>query len=170
MGFEKTELPVFLIAGLYKNSLIAGDDAVTAVLPKKQQPNTIQYLGENKKNLCLLVKYENDVYLPDSELNFLVSILQACKLNLGDVAIVNYHLQKKSFEQIREQINCDYLLVFGIDITQLGLKQMAPFTAQIKDGCSIIVSPATNELNNNSPEAKLLKSKLWLCLKHLFEI
>jgi hypothetical protein len=171
MGLDETPLPIFVIAGLYKTSLVESDNpkAPTA-LPQKQPDRSIQFLGENKKSICLLVNYENEVYLPDNELNFLVSILQACKLNLGDVAIVNYHLQRKSFEQISEQINCDYLLVFGIDITQLGLKQMVPFTIQKVNACSVIVSPAAGELNDNSAAAKLLKSKLWLCLKQLFEV
>ena len=171
MGLDETMLPIFVIAGLYKNSLVESDNPKEPTAASQKQPaRPIQFLGENKKNICLLVNHENDVYLPDNELNFLVSILQACKLNLGDVAIINYHLQKKTFEEIRKQFNFDYLLVFGIDITQLGLKQIVPFTIQKTNDCSVIISPATKELNDNSAEAKLLKSKLWLCLKQLFEV
>jgi hypothetical protein len=170
MGLVKIEFPPFFIASLYKNSLVESKDTVAGVMPENQFNKAIQFLGDNKKGICLLVNYENDVYLPDYDLNFLVSILQACKLNLGDVAIINYHLQQNSFEQFRKQLNCNFLLVFGIDIVQLGLKQIAPFTLDQKNNCSIIVSPAIEKLNTNSTEAKLLKSKLWLCLKHLFDI
>ena len=40
-------------------------------------------LGNNQKNILIVVNYGNAVHLPDEELSFLTSMLAACKLSLG---------------------------------------------------------------------------------------
>jgi hypothetical protein len=171
MGLNEIKLPASLVVELYRDNLIENQGGpIVPALQKGQTTKTVQWLGKNQQNICLLVNYENDVYLPDEQLSFLTAILQACKLNLGDVAIVNYHPQKPSFEDLQKQTGCAYLLVFGIDSTRLGLKKMPGFTtAKIKD-CTVVLSPEIEQLNINSAEGKLLKSKLWLCLKQLFNV
>jgi hypothetical protein len=172
MGLNHIKLPASLIAEIYKNHLI--EDSTPRQYVREpvniSQKKTIQYLGKNQKGVCLLVNYANEVYLPDNELNFLTSILQACKFNLGDVAIINCHQQKISFKELRGEIPCNYLLAFGVEAGSIGLDKTPLFTAGTIDDCSIVYSPAAEQLNDNSAESKLLKSKLWLCLKHLFSI
>jgi hypothetical protein len=168
MGINEIELPASLVVELYRNSLINETGPAAPVLQKKENKKNIQFLGKNQQNVCLLVNYEKEVYLPDDQLNFLTTILQACKLNLADVAIVNYQLQKISFQDLKTQLGCTCLLVFGIDTTAIGLKKMPAFTAEKIMDCTVVLSPEIEQLNNNSAEGKLLKSKLWLCLKQLF--
>ena len=108
--------------------------------------------------------------LPEDQLQFLTSILQACQLNLGDVAIVNRHRHKLSWEDIRDGLNCNYLLIFGTAPAELGLKELTEFIPQKTGNCNIILSPVPEELNNNSVNGKVLKSKLWVCLKQLFNL
>jgi len=173
MGLNHINLSASLIEDLYKNHLIDDhqrEPATTTLTVNTPAKKTIQYLGKNQKGVCLLVDYANDVYLPDTDLHFLTSILQACKLNLGDVAIINHHQQKISFKELREQVSCHYLLVFGVPAANIGLEEIQPFTIAASEGCPIVYSPATGELNNNNPESKLLKTKLWVCLKQLFSI
>lgn len=171
MGLNDIELPVFLLAGLYKENLVDGGDTipVPAVL-RKDSPAAIQYLGNNQKNICMLVSYESEVYIPEEQLNFLSSILQACKLNLGDVAIVNCCRQRISFEELKKQLHCNFLFIFGVETAALGLGKVSLFSVTTVGGCSIVLSPEPGQLNNTSPESKLLKSKLWLCLKQLFNV
>jgi hypothetical protein len=130
----------------------------------------VQYLGKNQKNICLLVGYPNDVYLPDDQLNFLTNILQACRLNMADVAIVNHTRTAIGFEDLQQQLHCHYLLVFGVAPAAIGLEESPLFTAHAVNGCSIVLSPAAEQLNNNNQESKLLKSQLWICLKQLFSV
>ncbi len=171
MGLNDIELPAFLLADLYKENLVSGEEVISPFkATQKEGPVSILYLGNNQKNICLLVDYENDVYLPEEQLNFLTSILQACKLNLGDVAIVNYHRQKTRFEDLRKQLQCSFLFIFGIDPTALGLQKIPLFSVTNINDCNIVLSPEPGQLNNNSPDSKLLKSKLWLCLKQLFNV
>ena len=173
MDINHIQLSPFLLMDLYKNHLIDSAPArpIAPALPGKIHPQKgIQYLGKNQKGICILVAYSKDVYLPDDQLNFLTSILQACRLNLGDVAIINHYREKISFAELRKQLDCNYLLIFGVELSIPGLSEMPLFSIQHIDGCSVVHSPAAEQLNNNNPESKMLKSKLWACLKQLFNV
>ena len=173
MGLNDLSLPATLMADFYKYHLLE-TTAVAPVEPAVPQRTAtkkgIQYLGKNQKGICLLVNYPKDVYLPDDQLHFLTNILQACRLNLGDVAIINHYREKISFEELRKQLECHYLLAFGVAAAAIGLEEVLLFTAQPVNECYIVLSPAAEELNNNNPESKVLKSRLWLCLKQLFNV
>ncbi len=173
MGLNELSLPASLIADFYKYHLTesVAEKPETSALPTSiGEKKGIQFLGKNQKNICVLVTYPNDVYLPDTQLNFLTNILQACQLNLGDVAIVNHHRAPMSFEALQQQLNCRYLLVFGVAPAAIGLEESALFSAHELNGCSIVLSPAAAQLNNNNQESKLLKGQLWMCLKQLFNV
>ncbi len=173
MGLNELSLPASLMADFYKYHLM---EPVAERTGKSTQPNTagtkkgIQYLGKNQKNICLLLSYPNDVYLPDDQLNFLTNILQACRLNLGDVAIVNHHRAPVGFKELQQQLDCRYLLVFGVAPAAIGLEESPLFNARTVNNCNIVFSPAAEQLNNNEAESKLLKSRLWMCLKQLFNV
>jgi hypothetical protein len=170
-------LPVSLVAGIYKNHLVepgqlSQSEPVTA---KKRQaakagPATIQYLGQNQKGVCLLVDYADDVHLPDSQLVFLTNILQACKLNLGDVAIINCNRQQVSVSSLLKQFSCNHLLIFGAAAGAIDLQELPLFSVQTEDKLQLVRSPAAENLNSSGAESKLLKSKLWACLKEMFGV
>lgn len=173
MGLNELTLPASLIADLYKQHLTEPlaakaqkTETPAAVIPPKGLP----FLGKNQKNIGVLVNYPNDVYLPDLQLNFLTSILQACRLNLGDVAIVNHHKTAVGFQELQQQLDCRQLLVFGLTPAALGVEENPPFSAFTVNGCQLVFSPAAEQLNNNDAESKLLKSRLWACLKQLFSV
>ena len=173
MGLNELTLPPSLMADFYKYHLM---EPVAAVAESKILPadtgsiKGIHYLGKNQKNICLLVNYPNDVYLPDDQLNFLTNILKACRLKMGDVAIVNHHKAPISFEALQQELSCSYLLVFGVAPAAIGLKENPLFSKHIVNSCYIVLSPAAEQLNNNNPESKLLKSQLWISLKQLFNV
>lgn len=170
-------LPASLVAGIYKNHLIEPDrlSQTEPVTEKKKpapgpMPGAFQYLGQNQKGVCLLVDYANDVHLPDSQLDFLTSILQACKLNLGDVAIVNCSRQQVTFSTLTDHFACSYLLIFGVTPSAIGLQDIPFFSVQREGTCRVIYSPAAENLNSQGAESKLLKTKLWVCLKEMFGV
>ncbi|MEO5683703.1 MAG: hypothetical protein ABIQ88_13750 [Chitinophagaceae bacterium] len=174
MGLNDIVLSPSVIAGFYKKHLVEAGEIISPA-STVQAGNTalktsLQYLGKNQKGICLLVHYPNEVYLPDEQLNFLTSILLACRLNLGDVAIVNQHRQKISFEEICSQLACRHLLVFGVPLSAVGLPDIPLFSMQTINECQVVHSMAADQLNNINPESKLLKGKLWACLKQLFNV
>ncbi len=172
------QLPASLIAEIYKNHLVEKDRPK----PSHRQPAqpekvvtertaaAIQYLGQNQKAICLLVCYPNDVHIPDNQLNFLTSILQACKLNLGDVAIVNCHQQAVSIQALSQELGCRVLLIFGVACSSIALPEFPLFSIQTVETCEVVCSPAVDNLNNGTAASKLLKSRLWTCLKQLFAV
>jgi hypothetical protein len=181
MKLSTLKLPHFVISGLYSKSLVTtGTDGreerkpLPASIPlvnKIPAPVTvpeIQFLGENKKNILILVNYENISYLPDEELNFLNTMLSACKLNLGDVAIVNLNkIPNPSYKEILNTLNGNILLLFGADPAILNLPVSFPhFQVQSFSSYTFLYTPSLDEIRND----KILKSKLWVCLRRIFNV
>ena len=178
MDLNNINLPSSLLTDFYKNHLIESsiesgvtkNEATTVSMAAAQTKTGIQYLGKNQKGICIIVSYAKDVYLPDEQLNFLTTILQACQLNLGDVAIINNYRSKLSFEDIRKQITCNHLLIFGVNTRDIGLEEIPLFAIQNISDCNIVYSMAAEQLNSKDAESKILKSKLWGCLKKMFNV
>ena len=172
MDLNSIVLPASLLTSFYKEQLV---EEVLQPAPgpgKKHLPVAAElpYLGKNHQGVCILVNYPNDVYLPDEQLSFLTSILQACRLNLGDVAILNCHQHDITFQRLQEVLSCKYLLSFGVAPSRLGIDKQEMFTITSVNGCNMVFSPPTDQLNNKNQESKHLKAKLWGCLKELFAI
>ena len=96
------------MADLYKGQLVilegVGKKEATAAFQttdKKEEAAAIRFLGNNKQKVGILVNFPEDVFLPDKHLQFLTKILEACKMNLGDVAILNYANQKAGITELR---------------------------------------------------------------------
>lgn len=174
MPFEKINLPAFLISSLYKDSLVLLDKTVehTCTQSNEPIPSKKWFLGDNKSNIIILVKDENAVYLADTILSLLTQILSACKLNLADVAIVNTINNKLDYEYLHNELKGRYYLLFDNEPSSIGLPFALP-TFQIKvheGGCSFLLSPSLEEMLDSSENAKMNKTKLWVCLKQLFNV
>jgi len=195
---ENIQLPDFILAGLYKNALVVLDDVkpVGKILQTaesvtgqhgKEATETVEsllkipetfshqpqkmFLGDNKKNITILVKEANAVYLNEDSLAFLSTILGACKLNLGDVAIVNNQTQAYQYALLKEQLAPSYLLLFDVTTIDINLPFTIPhYQVQQYDKCSFLAIPSLQNMLGTSQEAKLEKSKLWLSLRKMFEI
>jgi len=128
----------------------------------------IQFLGGNRKNILILVNYENVSYLPDEELNFLTNMLSACKLNIGDVAIINLNkIPNPSYKEILDTLNGNIVLLFGTDPEILNLPVSFPhFQVQSFSSYTFLYTPSLDKIGND----KILKSKLWVCLRRIFNV
>lgn len=175
MNSDNKLLPGFVLADLFRNSLVIMDDEPKV---QKEQPKTVitnterqWYLGSNLRKIVLLVNEKESVYLPDDSLQFLSSILGACKLNLGDVAIVNHHNDPVNYSFLKEKLTPNHLILFGVSAKEIQLPFMVPhYQVQKHDNRSFLLAPHLHTMLGNSQEAKLEKSKLWLCLKNMFGI
>lgn len=206
MSLTNIHLPGFIIADLYRNSLIqpevsafAGSpekagtppgqekdpvapqpagtreqpavaEPVTAAQPvKKEEPVTYKTLGNNKKQITIVVNCPNDVYVPEADLQFLTKMLGACKLNMADVAIVNHASAPVVIDILKMQLQPASLLLFGVEPGDIQLPiNFPPFKEQPYAGTTYLFTPALGQLNQETEEAKLLKRKLWDCLKRMF--
>jgi hypothetical protein len=193
MSFQHTKLPPFVISDLYKEGLILIDSDIsnaTSVLPKEKPKKATKvqvsdtrddatkatagntkktqwYLGDNKKKVCILVKDENAVYLQEDMLEFLSSILNACKLNLADVAIINILQHTIDHQTLNKELSPKTVLMFEVKTADIELPFSIPdYKVQQYTQCTYIQFAALDKVKAD----KMEKSKVWLCLKELMNV
>jgi hypothetical protein len=192
MSLNDISLSPFVAASLYRSSLIANDSNETIVKapspetkpkkepakqkdseeviiePAKADPTLPgwKHLGNNHKNILIVVNHSDVTHLPDEELGFLTSILSACKLDLGDVAIVNMNnYSEHNYKDFLDHFKSKTVLLFGYGPISFGLPVDFPhFQVQALNNCTFLSSPPLSERNTDS----LFKSKLWVSLKRIF--
>ena len=130
-----------------------------------------KFLGNNRRQITVLVQSPGVAFLPDDQLSFLTRMLEACKMNVGDVAIVNLANAAVSITALKQQLQPKMILLFGMEPVAIRLPMNFPwFKIQTYDECTFLCAPSLEELVLPGDESKLLKSKLWMCLKTLFGI
>lgn len=167
-GFNDLRVPAAVLPDWYGGNLnVYG---LVAARPAEAPGNPdFAVLGNNNRHVLILVNEPGQAFLSDSDLQFLGKMLSACGLNLGDVAIVNHARQAVPLDRLRTRLSPETVILFGVDPVAAGMPIRFPaFKPQPFDGCRFLLSPSLSELNQPSEEGKLLKSKLWLCLKDIF--
>lgn len=171
MSLNDIRLTPSITAALFRSSLIEAATSGTAqkIIPEQTQPETAwKFLGNNEKKILVVVSCDNIVHLPDEELSFLTNILSACKLTLGDVAIVNMNnYSGYTYKEFTGHFTSKKVLLFGVDPLAFGLPVSFPhFQVQAFSNCDFLYSPSLNERNVD----QLFKSKLWVSLRRIFGI
>ncbi len=161
---DNFQLSTNLLADLYKDSLVMLD------IPQESTP----LLNEKKSDLLggyqskiLLMVYSTDVpYLQDDELQLLTNMLNACKLSLVDVGILNvHHMENKDWAIIIEQHAPEKAIVFG-EIAELKIPNDVKYQVLEHASFQWINSISLSGLNQNPGE----KKELWFALKKMFNI
>ena len=181
MDLNTIDLPASVVADLYENALTE-TDPVPAVMsshkntaaeqtgpPPGDQKNTAwRSLGNNAKNILALVNNKEFAFLSDQELSFLTGVLAACKLSMEDVALVNLNNNPEaSGRQLTDFFKSRIVFLFDIEPASLGLPVNFPqYQLQPFAGTTYLYAPSLGKLEGD----KLEKSKLWVCLKRLFNI
>jgi hypothetical protein len=130
-----------------------------------------KFLGNNRQQVTIIVRFPGEAFLPENHLQLLTKMLGACKLNLGDVAIVNDATQKVDINTLKSQLYPKRLLLFGVAPDETGLPLSFPlFKDQEYAGCTYLYTPSLEELNKETEEGKVLKRKLWESLKKMFNV
>lgn len=128
------------------------------------------FLGGNKKNISLLVQTVTGE-IPAFHLQFLSNLLKACRLSMEDVAIHAFSEPLPSIQSIKMQLAPRELLLFGSNPVSIGIPiNFPPFKIQSYDSINYLYLPNIEEINQDNDAGKLLKSKLWVCLKQLFQV
>lgn len=190
MSLNDIQLTPQLLERLYSRSLIGEADngadislisppsATPARLPtenpvpEKPAPtgNTIDFrsLGNNQKNVLVGVHYSDIVNLPDAQLDFLTTLLKACKLGLTDVAVINFNnYADVEGSEIMDYFKSRVVMLFGITPKEFGFPFEIPeYQVQQFAGRTVIHSPALHGIQDNKAE----KGKLWAGLKRIFNV
>ena len=167
MSINNIQFSPSALAELFHHSLIEDSEILTTEIIAITT-DTDKYLGENKKNILVLVDYANAMFLPDEELSFLTNMLAACKLSLADVAIVNRNnYTDKNYKELIATFKTRIVFLFGIEPAAFGLPVSFPhFQIQPFANATFLFTPSLEECNKDA----LLKSKLWVCLRRIFAI
>jgi DNA polymerase III psi subunit len=163
MNFESFKLPPLLIRDLYKNCLVDAHGIDTAM----KKPGLDEFtLGENLKNILILLNAPDTAMISEEDLNFLTGVLKACKLSLKDVAVFNLaSLKNTKYTTLLEKFNPGTVLLFGVTPEEIDLPINFPeFKILNYRDVQFLTSPSLNHLQND----KAMKSKLWACLQQLF--
>jgi len=182
MNGDKIKLPDFLIADLYKESLVdirdnsikAEKDVPSVLLAEETKAETIKdeitFAGENRKNIIIISSYTAKE-MSKEDMAFLLNILKACHLNITDVAVINFTRQKVAYPDLKKELNALQIILFDIEPSSIGLPFKIPFfQVQNYDDCKIVTAPALSALNKTTAEGKILKTKFWNSLKVIFNI
>ena len=168
----KEKLPDFVLAELYNKSLVFVDDASKQkeVVEDFKEPKKL-YLGNYEKKIIVLVSDAENIYLSDESLHFLSGILNACKLNLAHIAVINFNNNALSFSELKKQLQPVFLLSFGITALQIELPFTMPdYQVQLYDNCHIVTAPSLTVLNSETSGAITEKKKLWKSLQKMFSL
>jgi hypothetical protein len=165
MSLDNIQLPVEVVTNLFKNSLIDLDD---------QQPNVVikseiafNFLGNNEKQITILVNEPNAIYLGEDELNLLLNILSACKLSMADIAVVNTAKNTITYKQLKDSLQSQIVLLIGITPANIDLPLDFPmYKIQSYNNQQYVCSVSLQQLLTD----KIEKGKLWLTLKTLFNV
>lgn len=132
----------------------------------------IKYLGNNKKNVLILIDNDPFDFLSEKEEMLLIkgkekkSILEALSLSLEDIAMVNLAKSPvKSFKDIQMQFHPERVLAFGIHLRKAGLQMDAPDYVPLSlPDCKIVFSESLDVISGNDAKKKVL----WLALQKMF--
>jgi hypothetical protein len=187
MSTQKIILPDFVIANLYGNNLVVESAIVSSEkiiektasskVPKAEQKKVITevnkkwYLGNNGKQITIIVKELDAAYINDQHLQFLSNILTACKLNLGDIALVNLANTPLLFTEIEQKNQPKFLILFDISPNELVIPlAIQPYDVVVYNNCQMLLAPALSAMDGDSIAAKTEKGKLWMSLKKMFQL
>ena len=197
MQDQNTKLPAAALVSLFKDTLVLpekeikseeseekaiitaiGKEAI-ATTPanevvnelKSTKPVPIKYLGDHLKKIIVLVHDNNAVHLNETDLGLLSSILNACKLTLADIALINIAQQPLALHEMLITLPSQFVISFDINSTQIKIKLPTTLYKPIVLGeTQILFSNSLQSMQGTDQNAKLEKSKLWNALKLLFKL
>lgn len=129
------------------------------------------YLGNNGKHIIVLMQESGVAFINDKHLQFLSNILNACKLNLGDIALVNFANNPYDYSELKQKLQPKFILVFDLETKHLKLPFNIPnYQVQLHDNCKFLFAASLTKMDGDSQESKVEKSKLWMSLKNMFQL
>jgi hypothetical protein len=166
MSLDNIQLSPVMMQDMYKRSLVDLD--TDQQKPAETNTEGWPFLGKNEKSIVLIVNEKDTAFLPENDLNFLMSILGACKVSMGDVALINrFKIPAMNYDGIMQQFSPSKVLFFGVEPADIDFPLQFPhYKLQNYNNQTYLCAPPLSILAAQK-EQKIL---LWGCLKTLFEI
>jgi DNA polymerase III psi subunit len=164
MSLDNIQLTPLLIEKLYSKSLV--DLNTTMATAPKRANEGFNFLGNNEKNILIVINEPETVYLQDNDLNLLIGILTACKLSLADIALLNFDKNKHAdYSSLNNTLHPSTIILFGTEPVLLDFPLNFPhFQLQPYNGQHYLAAPALKNIGADVG----LKKQLWLALQKHF--
>jgi DNA polymerase III psi subunit len=166
MGIDNIQLSPLLLQQLYQKSLVDFSDKKEVIPAPNETTLIVNKLGNNEKNILVVVHEKDAAFLIDAELALLVGILTACQLSLADIALVNFNKNPEiNFNNLSQHFNPSTILLFGTEPSLLDFPLLFPHFQLTKyNGQTYLSSPSLKQIANDVS----LKKQLWLQLQKHF--
>lgn len=166
MDIDNIQLPAFIIHDLYQKTLV--DLTESDKVKDKEIANEIKFFGGNNQRILLLINNPGIAFLEDEQFTFLSGILNACKLTMEDIALINIATYSTlSYKKINETFAPKIILMLGVSSASIQLPFVIPEFQQQSYNNQVYLSVfSLNELEKN----KDLKRKLWMALQQIFSL
>jgi hypothetical protein len=196
MNENKTILPSSVLVSLFKDSLVlpenkinksiiqeqldslAADQEAFAKKNKVDAPKPaevedalelnlpLKYLGDHSKEIVVVVNDPASVYLNEPDFILLTSILNACRLTIADIALINLGNQNATLHQILNTLPSKLVIAFEVDSKTLKIKLPTNFYKLTP----LLFSKSLASMQGTDASAKQEKAKLWTVLKQIFQL
>ena len=150
MNINDISLPASVVAGLYKNSLV-----IPGELPANKQPEQVK---------TVLILY----YKSDKQSRFVDDLLIACHIDKIKAELKELKKDEAyDYKELLDKSHFKEIILFGVEPSAIQLPLSFPhFQLQSFAGRSILFTPPLSEMKDD----KLLKSRLWVSLRRMFNI
>ncbi len=184
MKDKKTILPPSVIVSLYKDSWVIAEKEIKPIKTEKNKSSkeqaietsehtttTLKYLGDHHKKILVIVNDPDSVYLNETDFILLTSILNACRLTIADIALVNRGNQKPNLHEMLTKLPSTLVIAFDIEAKDLKIKLPTTLYKTIALGDThLLFSAALSTMQGTGADAKKEKAKLWTALKQIFQL
>lgn len=177
--FNQLQLPAELIGTLYNGNIVCLETGHVEVKPEPKKKSSgpgkdspaFSFMGENHRQIVWMIQQPGTVTPDESAVAFIQKMLEACKMELGDIALINIAHQPLTMDLVKKELHPAQVILFGVNPEQIGLPILFPeFKLQAYDNTTYLLVPDLTLLNQSNETGKLLKSKLWVCLRQLFQL
>jgi hypothetical protein len=166
MSLDNFQISVGLTTELYKNSLVALD--TPQIKSDSLKPQSLNFLGKNQKQILIIVNDTEAIHLNDADTTLLTGILNACKLNFNDVALLNLAQQNElDLAELKDKFNPNVIITFGINLQSIGINDNYEYYSIGKlKTITFLNANSLHQVGKNVEE----KKQLWNSLKSIFSI
>lgn len=187
---DKIIIPDLLLADMYKHSLVVLDDikprtsvtvdapdtihepAVTFQTVAKKSIDQLTWLGGFNKRILIVVNEPDAVYLNDTDMQLITKMLEAVKISLADVAIVNNaQFDLSNHDGLNKKLPANFYLLFDVQATEISVPlKIQPFQVLPWNGKQFMFSPSLTVINTPGADQVTLKKSIWMSLKKIFDV
>jgi hypothetical protein len=166
MSLDNFQISVALTTELYKNSLVALD--TPQIKSNSLEPQSLNFLGKNQKQILIVVNDTEAIHLNDADTALLTGILNACKLNFNDVALINLAKHNEiDLSILQDNFNPKVMIAFGINLKSIAIDlQYDNYVISKLKTITFLNAASLTQIGKNVEE----KKQLWNCLKSIFSI